>query len=111
MVGYTHFQHAQPISVAFWLSHYAAILLRDGTRLKSAYDVTDENPLGAGAISGTSFPIDRQLTTKLLGFQKVLIFFKTLIYILRFILMHSMQLLLGISCGKPSLLQQPSVEH
>jgi argininosuccinate lyase len=71
MVGYTHFQHAQPISVAFWLSHYAAILLRDGNRLKSAYDVTDENPLGAGAISGTSFPIDRTLTTQLLGFQKV----------------------------------------
>lgn len=71
MVGYTHFQHAQPISVAFWLSHYAAVLLRDGKRLKAAYDVTDENPLGAGAISGTSFPIDRKLTTKLLGFQKV----------------------------------------
>lgn len=71
MVGYTHFQHAQPISVAFWLSHYAAVLLRDATRLKAAYDVTDENPLGAGAISGTSFPIDRMLTTQLLGFQKV----------------------------------------
>ncbi len=71
MVGYTHFQHAQPISIGFWLSHYAAVLLRDLDRLKSAYDVTDENPLGAGALSGTSFPIDRKLTTKLLGFQKV----------------------------------------
>jgi len=71
MVGYTHVQHAQPISVAYWLSHYAAIFLRDLDRLKRAYDVTDENPLGSGAISGTSFPIDRLLTTKLMGFQKV----------------------------------------
>jgi len=46
-------------------------MLRDLERLKRAYDVTDQNPLGAGAIAGTSFPIDRELTTKLLGFQKV----------------------------------------
>jgi argininosuccinate lyase len=71
MVSYTHVQHAQPVSVAFWLSHYAAHLLRDLTRLKAAYDLTDQNVLGAGAISGTSFPIDRLFTTKLLGFQKV----------------------------------------
>jgi argininosuccinate lyase len=71
MVGYTHFQHAQPISVAYWLSHYSSHLLRDLIRLKHAYDITDENPLGGGAIAGTSFPIDRLLTTKLLGFQKV----------------------------------------
>lgn len=71
MTSYTHVQHAQPVSVAFWLSHYAAIFLRDMTRLKAAYDVTDENPLGGGAISGTSFPIDRKLTTELMGFQKV----------------------------------------
>jgi len=71
MVSYTHFQHAQPVSIAFWLTHYAAVLLRDLERLKQCYDMTDENPLGAGAISGTSFPIDRMLTSKLLGFQKV----------------------------------------
>jgi len=71
MVGYTHVQHAQPISVAYWLSHYSSHLLRDLTRLKAAYDITDENPLGSGALAGTSFPIDRHLTTKLLGFQKV----------------------------------------
>jgi argininosuccinate lyase len=71
MVGYTHFQHAQPVSIAFWLSHYAAVLYRDADRLKAAYDVADENPLGSGAISGTSFPIDRTLTTKMLGFQKI----------------------------------------
>ena len=71
MVSYTHVQHAQPVSIAYWLSHYAAAFLRDLDRLKSAYDLTDQNPLGSGAIAGTSFPIDRQLTTKLLGFQKI----------------------------------------
>jgi argininosuccinate lyase len=71
MVSYTHLQHAQPVSIAYWLSHYAAIFIRDLDRLKRAYDLTDENPLGSGAIAGTSFPIDRQLTTSLLGFQKV----------------------------------------
>lgn len=46
MPGYTHYQHAQPISIAFWMSHYAAVLVRDLERLKAAYDVVDENPLG-----------------------------------------------------------------
>jgi len=71
MVGYTHVQHAQPLSVAYWLSHYAAHFLRDLQRLKNSYDVTDENPLGAGALAGTSLPIDRALTTRLLGFQRI----------------------------------------
>ena len=72
MPSYTHFQHAQPVSVAFWLSHYAAAYLRDLDRLKHAYDTADLNPLGSGAIAGSSFNIDRMLTTKLMGFQKVL---------------------------------------
>lgn len=71
MVAYTHVQQAQPVSVAFWLTHYSAVLLRDLERLERAYDVTDMNVLGSGAIAGTSFPIDRQITTKLLGFQRV----------------------------------------
>ena len=71
MVGYTHVQHAQPISVAYWLSHYASIFLRDMERLERAYDLTDQNPLGTGALAGTSFKIDRRLTTDLLGFQKI----------------------------------------
>lgn len=70
MVSYTHVQHAQPVSVAFWLSHYAAAMLRDLDRLKRAYDITDESPLGAGAIATTSFPLDRHLSARLLGFQK-----------------------------------------
>lgn len=71
MPGYTHIQHAQPITFAYWLSHYAVVLLRDTKRLFAAYDNNDTNPLGAGAISGTSFPIDRKLTTELLGFQEI----------------------------------------
>jgi argininosuccinate lyase len=72
MVAYTHVQHAQPVSVAFWLSHYSAHVIRDLDRLKQAYDCTDETPLGAGAISGTSFLTqDRHLTKRMLGFQKV----------------------------------------
>jgi len=71
MVSYTHVQHAQPISVAYWLSHYAAVILRDMDRLKRAYDCTDQNPLGSGAIAGNSLPIDRELTTKLMGFQTI----------------------------------------
>jgi argininosuccinate lyase len=72
MPSYTHVQHAQPISVAFWLSHYVAAYLRDLSRLKHAFDTADENPLGSGAIAGSSFNLDRMLTTKMLGFQKVL---------------------------------------
>ena len=70
MMGYTHFQHAQPISVGFWLSGYASSYIRDSKRLKHAYDQADMNPLGGGAISGTSFNIDRHLTSQLMGFQK-----------------------------------------
>jgi len=72
MPAYTHFQHAQPVSISFWMSHYAAVLERDLQRIKRAYDVTDENPLGGGAISGTSFPTDRSITTDLLGFQSTM---------------------------------------
>lgn len=71
MVSYTHVQHAQPISIAYWLSHYSAIFIRDLERLERAYHLTDQNPLGAGAIAGTSFSIDRNLTTQLLGFQSL----------------------------------------
>ena len=53
------------------MSNYSSVLNRDLDRLKAAYDVVDENPLGGGAISGTSFPTDRMLTTELLGFQNV----------------------------------------
>lgn len=71
MVGYTHVQHAQPVSIGFWLSSYVAAFLRDLKRLKAAYDLTDASPLGAGALAGSAFPIDRELSARLLGFQRV----------------------------------------
>src|SRR3989441_10843024 len=65
---HTHTQRAQPTTVAHYLLAFVEQLERDGARLKSAYDRTNRNPLGACAITGTGFPIDRQLTADLLGF-------------------------------------------
>ena len=69
MPGYTHTQHAQPISAGFCLSAYASMFQRDQQRLAAAYERTNLCPLGAAAIAGTSFPIDRELTARLLGFD------------------------------------------
>ncbi len=69
--GYTHTQHAQPISLGFWATAYISMFLRDQKRLRAAYEITNTNPLGACALAGTSFPIDRNLTTELLGFDAV----------------------------------------
>lgn len=71
MPGYTHTQHAQPISLGFWATAYVSMFLRDQKRLQAAYELTNTNPLGACALAGTTFPIDRHLTTKLLGFNTV----------------------------------------
>lgn len=71
-MGYTHTQHAQPITVGYWAAAYASMFRRDMARLSHAYQTTDINPLGACALAGTSFPTDRQLTTELLGFKAVL---------------------------------------
>ena len=71
MPGYTHMQHAQPISLGFWATAYVSMFLRDLKRLDAAYRLANMNPLGACAISGTSFAIERHLTTKLLGFDTV----------------------------------------
>jgi argininosuccinate lyase len=65
---HTHTQRAQPTTVAHYLLAMIEQLERDGTRLKGAYDRTNRNPLGSCAITGTGFPIDRQLTSELLGF-------------------------------------------
>jgi argininosuccinate lyase len=70
-VSYTHIQHAQPVSVAFWLCDYISHFVRDLERMKRAYDCTDLNPLGAGAIAGSSYPIDRSITSDYLGFQRI----------------------------------------
>ena len=69
MPGYTHTQHAQPISLGFWATAYVSMFLRDQKRLQAAYALANTNPLGACALAGTTFPIDRELTTKLLGFD------------------------------------------
>jgi len=65
---HTHTQRAQPTTVAHYLLGMIEQLERDASRLKSAYDRTNRNPLGACAITGTGFPIDRQQTSELLGF-------------------------------------------
>ena len=65
---HTHTQRAQPTTVAHYMLAVVEQLERDGSRLKAAYDRTNVNPLGACAITGTGFPIDRRLTSELLGF-------------------------------------------
>ena len=65
---HTHTQRAQPTTVAHYLLAVIEQLERDGSRLKVAYDRTNQSPLGACAITGTGFPIDRRLTSELLGF-------------------------------------------
>ena len=66
--GYTHMQQAQPVSLGhYWLSWYEAFS-RDMERLKFALASLDECPLGAGALAGSTFPIDREMTSELLGF-------------------------------------------
>jgi argininosuccinate lyase len=65
---HTHTQRAQPTTVAHYLLAAVEQLERDNIRLKGAYDRTNRNPLGSCAITGTGFPIDRQLTSELLGF-------------------------------------------
>tara|TARA_B100000949_G_C14285791_1_gene454114 strand:+ start:1908 stop:3422 length:1515 start_codon:yes stop_codon:yes gene_type:complete len=71
MPGYTHTQHAQPISLGFWATAYVSKFLRDLKRFDSTYTFINQNPLGAAALAGTSFPIDRGLTAKLLGFDGI----------------------------------------
>ena len=69
MPGYTHLQHAQPISFAHHLMAYYNMFQRDSERFAFNLKHTDLSPLGAAALAGTTFPIDRQLSSDLLGFQ------------------------------------------
>lgn len=66
--GYTHLQLAMPSSFGLWLGAYAESLADDTIVLKSAYDIVNKNPLGSAAGYGSSFPVNRTLTTQLLGF-------------------------------------------
>lgn len=67
--GYTHMQVAMPSSFGLWFSAYAESLVDDVILLNAAYKISDQNPLGSGAGYGSSFPIDRSMTTELLGFK------------------------------------------
>ena len=70
MPGFTHLKNAQPVSFAHYLLAYIEMFSRDKIRFKNNLDNLNENPLGVGALTGTSFNIDRNYTTKKLGFSK-----------------------------------------
>jgi argininosuccinate lyase len=67
--GYTHFQLAMPSSFGLWFGAYAESLVDDLTTLHAAYRVVNKNPLGSAAGYGSSFPLNRTMTTNLLGFE------------------------------------------
>ena len=67
--GYTHGQLAMPSSFGLWLGAYAEALAEDMTQLGAAFKVVNRNPLGSAAGYGNSFPLDRAMTTSLLGFE------------------------------------------
>ena len=67
--GYTHMQLAMPSSFGLWFGAYAESLVDDMNLLATAYEMTNKNPLGSGAGYGSSFPLDREMTTALLGFK------------------------------------------
>ena len=69
--GYTHLQVAMPSSIGLWLGAYAESLADDLTVLLAAYKVVNRNPLGSAAGYGSSFPLDRDMTTRLLGFDSM----------------------------------------
>lgn len=72
MPGYTHMQKAMPSSVGMWIGSFVESIMDDLNILQASYKQNDQCPLGAGAAYGLSLPIDRELTTELLGFSKVL---------------------------------------
>ncbi|MBQ9479477.1 MAG: argininosuccinate lyase [Selenomonadaceae bacterium] len=71
MPGYTHLQRAQPILFAHHMLAYFSMLSRDFDRFDGVYQRADIMPLGAGALAGTTFPIDREMTARLLGFDRI----------------------------------------
>ncbi len=69
--GYTHLQHAQPVSFAHHMLAYVHMLMRDHARLAFARDAADVSPLGSAALAGTTYPIDREMSASLLNFGSV----------------------------------------
>ena len=72
MPGYTHLQHAQPVLLSHHLLAYFWMFSRDFTRLVAARAAADANPLGAAALAGTTYPLNRARTTELLGFSRTI---------------------------------------
>ncbi|MDI6896930.1 argininosuccinate lyase [Methanocella conradii] len=70
MPGFTHLQHAQPTTLAHHLMAHASAMDRDFERLLDAYKYVNLNPLGSAAFASTGFPLDREYTTRLLGFDR-----------------------------------------
>ncbi|MDE5880257.1 MAG: argininosuccinate lyase [Muribaculaceae bacterium] len=68
MPGYTHLQVAMPSSFGLWFGAYAEVLTDDMQMVIAAYNIANQNPLGSAAGYGSSFPLDREMTTELLGF-------------------------------------------
>ena len=71
MPGYTHLQRAQPILFSHHMMAYFSMLSRDFSRFKGVYERCDIMPLGAGALAGTTFPIDREFVAKQLNFDAI----------------------------------------
>ncbi len=71
MPGYTHTRRAMPSSIGHWAAAYVEELINDHKILESAYDLNDQNPMGAAAGFGINMPLDRELTTKLMGFKRL----------------------------------------
>ncbi len=69
MPGYTHLQIAMPSSFGLWFGAYAETLVDDMRLVAAAYDIANQNPLGAAAGYGSSFPLNRTMTTELMGFE------------------------------------------
>lgn len=67
--GYTHLQIAMPSSFGLWFGAYAECLVEDAELLEAAFRLANKNPLGSGAGYGSSFPLNREMTTQLLGFE------------------------------------------
>jgi argininosuccinate lyase len=102
MPGYTHLQRAQPVTFAHHMLAYGEMFKRDLHRLREAYTRADALPLGAGALAGTSFPLDREFTRQKLGFARLAEnsldavsdrdFCADLLYALAMIMMHASRL-------------------
>jgi argininosuccinate lyase len=69
--GFTHLQTAQPVTFGHHMMAWYEMLVRDDERLKDCAKRVNSSPLGAAALAGTTFPIDRELTAKLLGFERI----------------------------------------